>query len=88
MSRWREILIAEQRKLPRGATFKQRGEATKRASRIYRGQELRQNPEGKQLVKYGLIAAGVYALYVTLRPQVAAPVPTTPANAGAPLPTR
>ncbi len=73
MASWRDVFTTEQRKLPRGATPKERGQATIRASRIYHGRQLQSNPDGKQLAKAGLIAAAAYLAYTMLnKPPVAA----------------
>ncbi len=86
MASWREVFTAEQRKLPTGASPKERGEATRRASRIYRGHQLRSNPDGKQLAKAGLIAAAVYLAYTMLNkpPVASAPLPAGQETAAAP----
>lgn len=86
MGTWREIFSAEQRKLPRNATPDQRAEATRRASRIYRGLEAapararrtRRNPSGGGLVKLGLLGGAAYLGLKLLGKSAAPNPPATP----------
>lgn len=64
-SAWHAISTAELRKVGRHASTRERGNALKRASAIYRGATVRSNPSGGSMLKLGLIGAAAYLGYKT-----------------------
>lgn len=73
MATWKQIFAAEQRKLPKGATPKERGEATKRAARIYHGQGIKTNPDSQNWLLIGAVVVGGYLLLQNIKPQPVLP---------------
>ena len=60
---WKSISTAELRKLDRNASPRERGDALKRASAIYRGAPVRTNPSGGGgIVKLGLLAGAEFLI--------------------------
>ena len=85
MNKWQEIFAREQRKLPRGASRYERGQAAKRASRIYRGgqlkKEVQSNPmQRDDLLKWGVVAVVAYFGYQWIKGGGLANVQLPPPN--------
>ncbi len=78
-SAWHSIVTAELKKVGKGAKPKERGEAMKRASRIYHGKKLMSNPGPAKgnIIKMGLIAAAAFVGLKVLGNAQASAAPAT-----------
>lgn len=75
MATWRETFTRYQRALPHGATFKERGEATRRAAAEYRREHggkrrgTRSNPSRSDIKKIAVVAGLGLAAYELMKNQ-------------------
>ena len=77
-SAWHNVLMTELKKLPKSAKPRERGQAFKRASRIYHGKKLMSNPgsANKGLITLGIVAVAAF-VGLKLLSGAKTPAPTT-----------
>lgn len=66
---YRRLFARVQSELPRDATPRQRGEAARRAAAIWRGRQVRSNPDGGGLMRLAIYGAVLYFAVKALQRQ-------------------